>query len=195
MEGVPTVYVPDRFVGTFASGWALRTGVDPLTLVPQIREVVARLDPNLPLADIRTMESYVDEAMAPTRFALTLIGIFGLIAGVLASVGLYGVLSYVVRQRTAEIGVRMAFGADGGAITRGVVGQGLALAGTGVALGLVAAVGLTGFLESMMVGISPTDPATFGSIAVIFVGVAALACYVPARRAARLDPVSALRES
>ena len=192
--GMPTVFMTDRYMGTFAGSWAVRAGVDPLSLVPRIREVVSEVDGNLPLADVRTMQGYVDEAMAPTRFALTLIGIFGLMALVLASVGLYGVLSYVVRQRTAEIGVRMAFGAEGGRITRLVVGQGLGLTVVGVALGLVTALGLTGYLESLMVGISPTDPVTFGGIGLLFLAVAALACWLPARRAARLDPVSALRE-
>ena len=192
--GMPTVFFTDRYMGTFAGSWAVRTGVDPSSLVPRIRDVVAEVDPDLPMADVQTMGAYVDEAMAPTRFALTLIGIFGLMALVLASVGLYGVLSYVVRQRTAEIGVRMAFGAEGGSITRLVVGQGLGLTVIGVAAGVGAAFGLTGFLESLMVGISPTDPITFGGISLLFVAVAAVACYVPARRAARLDPVSALRE-
>lgn len=192
--GMPAVFFPDGLLGTIAGSWAVRAGVDPLGLVPQIREVVGGIDPDLPISDVRTMGSYVDEAMAPTRFALTLIGVFGLIALALACVGLYGVLSYVVRQRTSEIGVRMAFGAEKGNIARLVVRQGLGLAGAGLVLGLGAAVGLSGFLESLMVGISPTDPVTFGGIGLLFALVAAMACYLPARRAARLDPVSALRE-
>ena len=192
--GMPAVFFPDGLLGTIAGSWAVRAGVDPLGLVPRIREVVASVDADVPVADVRTMGSYVDDAMAPTRFALTLIGVFGLVALVLTCVGLYGVLSYVVRQRTSEIGVRMAFGAEKGAITRMVVRQGLGLAGAGLAVGLLAALGLSGFLESLMVGISPTDPVTFGGIGLLFALVAALACYLPARRAARLDPVSALRE-
>jgi ABC-type antimicrobial peptide transport system permease subunit len=140
------------------------------------------------------MESYVDQSMGPTRFALTLIGVFGVIALLLASIGLYGVLSYVVRQRTAEIGVRMAFGAESGSILKLVVGQGLTLAGGGVLLGLLVAFPLTGFMESMLVGVTPTDPLTFGSISAVFVAVAAVACWVPARRAAHVDPVTALRD-
>ena len=127
--GMPAVFFPDGLLGTIAGSWAVRAGVDPLGLVPQIREVVSGIDPDLPVSDVRTMGSYVDETMAPTRFALTLIGVFGLIALALACVGLYGVLSYVVRQRTSEIGVRMAFGAERGNITRLVVRQGLGLAG------------------------------------------------------------------
>jgi putative ABC transport system permease protein len=192
--GMPAVFFPDGLLGTIAGSWAVRAGTDPLAQVPRIREVVGSVDPDLPISDVRTMGSYVDEAMAPTRFALTLIGVFGLIALVLACVGLYGVLSYVVRQRTSEIGVRMAFGAERGNIATLVVRQGLGLAGAGLVLGLGAALGLSGFLESLMVGVSPTDPVTFGGIGLLFALVAALACYLPARRAARLDPVSALRE-
>ena len=119
---------------------------------------------------------------------------YSVIALLLASIGLYGVLSYVVRQRTAEIGVRMAFGAESGSILKLVVGQGLALAGGGVLIGLIAAVPLTRFMESMLVGVTPTDPLTFGGISAVFVAVAAVACYLPARRATFVDPVSALRE-
>ena len=132
--------------------------------------------------------------MSSTRFALTLIGAFGLIALVLASVGLYGVLSYVVRQRTAEIGVRMAFGAETGGIMKLVVGQGLKLAGAGIVLGLLIALPLTKVMQTLLVGVEPTDPATFVSISAIFALVAMLACYVPARRATNVDPVTALRE-
>jgi ABC-type antimicrobial peptide transport system permease subunit len=146
------------------------------------------------VADVVTMRQYVDDAMGPTRFALTLIGLFGLVALVLAAVGLYGVLSYVVRQRTAEIGVRMAFGAETGSILKLVVGQGLALAGAGVGLGLLVALPLTGVMESLLVGVTPTDPVTFVGISGLFVLVAGLACWLPARRATFVDPVSALRD-
>ena len=116
----------------------------------------------------KLMQGYVDEAMSSTRFALTLIGAFGLIALVLASVGLYGVLSYVVRQRTAEIGVRMAFGAETGSIMKLVVGQGLKLAGAGIVLGLLLALPLTDVMQTLLVGVEPTDPLTFVSISGIF---------------------------
>jgi ABC-type antimicrobial peptide transport system permease subunit len=132
--------------------------------------------------------------MAPTRFALTLIAVFGGVALVLASVGLYGVLSYTARQRTAEIGVRMAFGAGAGSIRRLVVLHGLTLAGVGVVLGVAAALVLTRALRALLVEVSPTDPLTFAVIVVGFVAVAAGACWLPARRASRLDPVVALRD-
>lgn len=191
--GMETVYFVEHYFGAFGGSWAVRTSGDPLALTGAIREAVAAVDGNVPVADVLLMESYVDRAMAPTRFALTLIGVFGIVAMLLASIGLYGVLSYVVRQRTAEIGVRMAFGAEPGTILRLVVGQGLGLAGAGVLLGLLAAVPLTRALESLLVGVAPTDPVTFGGISLIFVLVAAVACYLPARRATFVDPVTALR--
>ena len=132
--------------------------------------------------------------MGPTRFALTLISVFGVIALLLASIGLYGVLSYVVRQRTAEIGVRMAFGAEAGSILKLVVVEGLTLAGAGIVLGLLVAVPLTGVMDSLLVGITPTDPLTYGGVSLVFVAVATLACYLPARRATQVDPVTALRK-
>ena len=140
------------------------------------------------------MSAYVDRAMAPTRFALVLIAVFAAIAAALACIGLYGVLSTVVRQRTAEIGVRMAFGATGGSVFRMMVGQGLRLSALGVGLGLVTAFVLTRALQSMLVSVSATDPLTFVAITALFLSVAAVACWLPARRAARLDPLVALRE-
>jgi putative ABC transport system permease protein len=193
-EGRETVYLTDRYVGSFGGSWAVKVGSDPVAVVSAVRAEVGALDPEIPVADVELMQTYVDRAMGPTRFALTLIGVFGLVALVLASIGLYGVLSFVVRQRTAEIGVRMAFGAEAGSILRLVVGQGLALAGGGVLLGLLIAVPLTGFMESMLVGVTATDPLTFAAISAVFVGVAAVACWVPARRAAHVDPVTALRD-
>jgi len=193
-EGTETVYLTDRYVGSFGGTWAVRAGTDPGALIGAIRAEVAAMNPEIPVADVELMQTYVDRAMGPTRFALTLISVFGVVALLLASIGLYGVLSYVVRQRTAEIGVRMAFGAESGSILRLVVGQGLTLAGGGVVLGLLVALPLTGFMESMLVGVTPTDPLTFGSISAVFVIVAAVACWVPARRAAHVDPVTALRD-
>jgi putative ABC transport system permease protein len=193
-EGAETVYLTDRYVGSFGGSWAVRAGTDPGALIGAIRSEVAALDSEIPVANVELMQTYVDRAMGPTRFALTLISVFGVVALLLASIGLYGVLSYVVRQRTAEIGVRMAFGAEAGSILRLVVGQGLALAGGGVLLGILVAVPLTGFMESMLVGVTPTDPLTFVSISAVFVMVAAVACWVPARRAAHVDPVTALRD-
>ena len=142
---------------------------------------------------LRAMEDYVKEARAPTRFALVLIGVFGVAALVLASVGLYGVLSYLVRQRTAEIGIRMAFGAGRKQILQLVVGQGMVLALLGLGIGVVAAFGITRVMTSMLVDVAPTDPITFVSISALFLVVALIACYVPASRATRVDPMVTLR--
>ena len=194
VDGLETVYFTDRYVGSFVGSWAVRATGDPLALASAVRAEVAAMDPDIPVADVRLLKEYVDEAMAPTRFALTLIGVFGVVALILAAVGLYGVLAFVVRQRTAEIGVRMAFGAGADSILKLVVGEGLALALVGVVLGLVVAMGVTGVMETFLVDVSPTDPLTFAAISGLFVTVAAVACYVPARRATRVDPVTALRE-
>jgi putative ABC transport system permease protein len=192
--GMETVYFTDRYIGAFGGTWVVKASVDPLGLVSTIRDEVAAIDPDIPVADVRLMQSYLDQAMGPTRFALTVITVFGLIALVLASVGLYGVLSFAVRSRTAEIGVRMAFGAESGGILRLVVGQGLALAGAGILVGLLMALPVTRVMESLLVGVTPTDPLTFVAISVIFATVATFASYLPARRATRIDPVTALRE-
>lgn len=194
VEGLETVYFTDRYIGGFGGSWAVRAQGDPVTLVSSIRAEVAAMDPEVPVASVELMESYVARAMGPTRFALTLIALFGVIALLLAAIGLYGVLSQVVRQRTAEIGVRMAFGAEATSILSMVVRHGLGLAGAGVFLGLVLAIPITGVMESLLVGVTPTDPVTYGGISVAFLAVAAAACYLPALRATRVDPVAALRE-
>ena len=194
-DGMETIYFTDRYLGSFgAVTWAIRTTDRPDLLVPQVREAVSAIDPLIPLDDVRAMEDRVHEAGGGTRFALVLIGGFGLLALVLAAVGLYGVLSYTVRQRTGEFGVRMAFGAEGGSILRLVLRQGLTLAFAGVAIGVPAALLMTGVMESLLVGVSPTDPATFVATAAVFVAVAALASLIPGLRAIRVDPVEALRE-
>jgi putative ABC transport system permease protein len=148
------------------------------------------------MGEVKPMSDYVDRAMAPTRFSLVLIAIFGGVAAMLAAVGLYGVLSTTVRQRTAEIGVRMAFGATNESIFRLMIGQGLLLSAVGIGVGIAAALALTGVMEraSMLISIKPTDPMTYVAIAVLFVLIACVASWVPARRAASLDPNAALRE-
>jgi FtsX-like permease family len=175
--------------------WVVRSAdARSAALLPQIRQALASIDPLVPIAEVTPMSDYVDKAIAPTRFALIMLGIFAAIAAVLASVGLYGVLASAVRQRTAEIGVRMAFGASSRNILTLVVGQGMRLSAAGVILGLLGALALTGVLKSMLVGVTTTDPLTFVLIAALFALVAMLACWVPARRAAGLDPNVALRE-
>jgi putative ABC transport system permease protein len=190
-------WVPDGMLGFGAAArWAVRTNGDPTRLIPEIRRAVADVDQMVPIGQLKPLSDYVDRAMAPTRFSLVLIGVFGIVAALLAAIGLYGVLATTVRQRTAEIGVRMAFGATSDTIFRLIVGQGLLLSAIGIGVGLAAALALTGVMQkaSMLIDIKPTDPITYASIALLFVAIAALACWVPARRAANLDPNVALRE-
>ena len=194
-EGRETIFVTDGFFGHGgATSWIVRTAGDPAGIAPSVRDLVRRFAPSIPVAQLRPMTALVAQAMAPTRFALVLISVFAAIAGVLAAVGLYGVLSTAVRQRTAEIGVRMTFGAAPASIFRMVIGQGLRLSGLGIGVGLVAALVLTRVMRSLLVGVAPTDPFTFVVMAASFLVVASVASGLPARRAASLEPNVALRE-
>jgi putative ABC transport system permease protein len=177
-----------------AARWAVRTTGDPVELVPAVRAAVSQIDPRAPLAEVQPMTAFVDKAMAPVRFTSTLIGIFAVVAVLLAAIGLYGVLSTIVRQRTAEIGMRMVFGAQRGTILQLIVGEGLRLSAAGIGLGLIAAAMVTRVMTTMLVGVTPTDPVTFLAIVVLFIGIAMAASWLPARRASRLDPMNALRE-
>jgi putative ABC transport system permease protein len=193
-EGRETIYYHDAAAGGPGNlSWLVRTDGSPSTLASGARRVLADLDPLLPMSAVRVLQADVDAAMGPTRFALVLIGVFGVTALVLAAVGLYGVLAYTVRQRTAEIGIRMTFGAGGRTILGLVVSQGLRLAALGVGIGVIAALGLTRVIASRLVGVEATDPLTFVAVAATFLAIAALACAVPAVRATRVDPLSALR--
>ena len=193
--GREMVFMTDGQFGFGASGvWMLRTNGDPSKLAPQVRTAVASIDKSVPVAQVRTLESFVGDARSSTRFALVLIGTFAVIAAILAGVGLYGVLSTVVRQRTAEIGVRMALGAQTREVFSLVIGQGVALSVTGIVIGLVSAWAMTRIMSSLLVGVTPTDPLTFGGVALLFFVIAVVACYLPARRAARMDPAIALRD-
>jgi predicted permease len=194
-DGREGMFFTDGYIGGGATAmWTLRASGDVHALVPLVRAEIAKFDKRLAVADVKPLESLVEDAQAQTRFALVLIGVFALIAAVLATVGLYGVLSDAVRQRTAEIGLRMALGAGPGRIFHLVVGHGLRLSAAGIAAGVLAAIALTRVMSTMLVGVKPQDPATFSAIAVLFFAIAALACWIPARRAAGLDPVQALRQ-
>ena len=194
--GREQIYLTDGFWGIGISRhWALRTAGDPAKYAAAVRAEVARFAPgHLAVTEMQTMDTTVARAQAATRFHLLLIGVFSVVAALLAGVGLYGVLSSVVRQRTAEIGVRMALGATPAGMFRLVVGQGLLLSAIGVALGLAAAFGLTRVITSILVGVKATDPATFAAMTLLFFLIAVVASWVPARRAADLDPMAALRE-
>ena len=193
-DGRETIFVTDGYFFFGATGrWVVRTSGDPAALIPQVRSLIRELDPNLAVTDVQPMSVFVDKARAPTRFALVLIGVFAGIAVLLAAVGLFGVLATMVRQRTPEIGVRLAFGAPRQSILRLLVGQGMRLSVAGVALGVVAALALTRVMQTMLVGVGATDPITFAAMIVLFLGIAAVACWVPARQAAGLDPNVALQ--
>ncbi|HUF26789.1 MAG TPA: ABC transporter permease [Gemmatimonadaceae bacterium] len=193
-DGRETVYFTNGLAGHgIASRWAVRVSGDPARLAPSVRASIAELDPLVPIAEVQPMGELVDRAMAPTRFSLVLIGVFAVIAAALAAVGLYGVLATAVRQRTSEIGVRMAFGAPSSSIFRLVIGEGLRLGVIGVAIGAVAAIALTRVMTSMLVDVAPTDPVTFVAIPVLLCAIAALASWLPARRAAMMDPSTAIR--
>jgi ABC-type antimicrobial peptide transport system permease subunit len=159
-----------------------------------VRAEIAKLNPNLLITELQPMDALVERAQAGTRFSLLLIGVFAVIAALLAGVGLYGVLSTVVRQRTAEIGLRMALGAAPGSVFRLVVGHGLRLSAAGVAIGVAASFGLTRAMTSMLVSVKATDPITFAAMAALFLIIAIIASGLPARRASGLDPTIALRE-
>lgn len=195
-DGEEAMFFTDGFAGGGGAvgRWALRTAGDPTSLAPAVRAEIQRFEPLAAVADMQPMTDLVDRARTPTRFALALIAVFAIIAALLAAVGLYGVLSTVVRQRTAEIGVRMAFGAPRMSIFRLFVGQGLRLSVLGIALGTVASLAMTRVMTGMLVEVRPTDPTTFVAVALVFFSIAGIASWLPARRAARLDPTAALRE-
>ena len=174
--------------------WLVRTAGDVNALPQAIRSAVTSVNAQYLVTEIHPLTENMARARAATRFALVLIGIFAGIAAVLAAVGLYGVLSSVVRQRTSEIGIRMAFGAQSSGIFRLVIGQGLRMSAIGVGLGLVIALVATRVMSSMLVNVRPTDPLTFAVMVVLFLVIAAAACWVPARRAAGMDPNVALRQ-
>jgi len=192
-DGRGAIYFPYRFFPWWPMSVTVKGTANPLGLVGAIRGEVEALDPDVPVAEVRLMGGYVADAMAQSRFTLTLISVFAVLALILASIGLYGVISYSLRQRVQEIGVRMAFGAASGNITRLIMGHGLALALAGIGVGLVVAFVAARMASNLLFGISPTDPLTFVGIPVLLVGVTMLASYVPARRATRIDPVDALR--
>jgi predicted permease len=192
--GREQLYVTDGYLNNRAANWwALRTDGNPTALASSVREVVGRQGKEIFINQLQPMDSLVTQAQAQTRFSLLLIGVFSTIAALLAGVGLYGVLATSVRQRTAEIGVRMALGAAPSRIFRLMVGKGLYLSAIGIGIGLLAAFGLTRVLASMLVEVRPTDPVTFISVAGLFLVIAFLASWLPALRAAGLDPTTALR--
>ena len=171
----------------------IRAHADTQLLSDALRNEVHRLDPNLAVADVRLIDRIVDSSVSTPRFAVGMVGMFAGLAILLAAIGTYGVISYSVSQRTSEFGVRMALGAPRSALMNLVLSHAMKLAGLGAVLGLLAAFAIAPLLKSLIFGVSPADPATFGSVAAIVILVALLAGYVPAHRATATDPMNALR--
>jgi putative ABC transport system permease protein len=192
------MYLPyrqaDAVLPVFQLSVVLRTSMDPLTESSSLRTALAEIDSNQPLVNVRTMEDNISGSVAQPRFRTWLLGIFAVVALVLAAVGIYGVMSYSVNQRTGEIGVRMALGAEAVDVFRLIVGQGLWLALIGVSIGLLIAAGLTRVLRTFLFGVSALDPVTFLSMGIALTSVSLAASYIPARRATKVDPMVALRE-
>jgi putative ABC transport system permease protein len=199
-EGRAQIYRPlDQITPKWKASFAratdliVKTSVDPLSLVGSIKKEIQAIDKDQPIAQVATLESKLDTSLAPQRFTLWLLGLFALIALLLASAGIYGVMSYAVSQRTQEIGIRMALGAQALDVLKLVIGNGMKLALFGVAIGLAGAFALTRLMTTLLFGVTPTDRATFALVSLGLIAVALVACYLPARRATKVDPLVALR--
>jgi len=171
----------------------VRTLAKPEAVVATVRGQVQSLDPSLAITNVQTIDEVVSQGLWAPRMGAALLALFGGLALILAVVGVYGVLSYSVNQQTHEIGIRMALGAQPASVLWLVVGQGLQLAGAGLALGLVGALLAMRLLSSLLFGVSTNDPVTFAGVSLVLVAAAVVACYIPARRATRVDPIIALR--
>jgi len=195
----PTMYVPytqnemKTWPSMQAMQYAVRTKADPDSLTGSVREAVHSVDPDLPVANFATLTTLVDTSLIADRFAMLLLSAFGMLALILSAIGMYGVISYSVMQRTAEIGIRIALGARREQILVMVLRQGCRLACAGIAMGLIAALTTTRLMTRFLYGIQPTDPMTFAAVSLLLMAVALLACYVPARKAMKVDPMIALR--
>lgn len=189
----PQVYSPFSRQDADQAFIALRTSLPPTQVIPQIRAAVGAIDPTLAVADIQTMVERVSEASALRRFQTSLFGVFAAVALFLAAISLYGVMAYSVKQRTPEIGIRLALGAPPSSVLKLILRQGMTLTLLGILIGVAAAFALTRLLRSLLYGIAPTDPLTFIIVGIVLVAVSLLACYIPARRAMRTDPMVALR--
>ena len=190
----PQMYLTYRQHGFFdARDLVVKTDVDPSSMAGTVRKAVWEIDKDQPVSNIRTMEDILADSIARQRFSMLLLAIFASVALVLAAVGIYGVMSYSVAQRTHEIGIRMALGAQTGAVLKLAVGYGLKLVVAGIAIGLIAAFALTRVMATLLFGVTATDPTTFTLISLLLVAVAAIASYIPARRATRVNPIIALR--
>jgi putative ABC transport system permease protein len=189
----PTVYWPHPELIMSGMTILVRTVNDPLTLVSAVRNELQQMDPEQPMAAIATMDQLLAGSLSRSRFTMLVLGVFAALALVLASVGIYGVIAYSVTQRTQEFGIRLALGASRRDVLRLVLGQGARLALLGISLGVIAALIITRLMATLLYGISASDPVTFTAVALLLAVVALAACYIPARRATRVDPIVALR--
>src|SRR5262245_1662491 len=195
VESAPTIYLPyaqKQTIATFFT-YTIRAETEPLGLAGAVENEIRNTDKNLPVANVRTMEQIVSTSLAQRRLTMVLLGVFALTAVTLAAVGIYGVMSYSMAQRRRELGIRMALGAKGRDVLAMIMRQGMKQALLGVALGLFGAFWLTDLIKGLLFGVRPTDPMTFAAVASLLVAVAMLACYLPARRATKVDPLVALR--
>jgi putative ABC transport system permease protein len=190
----PQAYIPYMQAPQIFTSLVVRTNGDPMALGTSVRDAIWRVDRDQPVWKIRSMDSLVDASLGSKRVLLGLVAAFATVAVLLAAVGIYGVMSFAVTQRTHEVGVRMALGAQGGEVLRLIVGQGLRLTAVALVIGIAASFGTNRLLASQLFGITPSDPVTFGAVPVLLALVAAVACYLPARRASKLDPLVALRK-
>jgi putative ABC transport system permease protein len=190
---LPQIFRPLGQGTPLTLAFAVEAGVSPQALTGVVRQAVAALDKDLPVDRLMPMEAYVGEGMAQARFSLVLMAVLGGIALLLAAVGIFGVISYSVTQRTREFGIRIALGEDPGSTQRSVIVRGMRLVGVSIAIGLAASLALAQLLAGLLYQVRPADPATFTGISALLACVALVACYLPARRATRVDPAAALR--
>jgi predicted permease len=192
----PEIYVPftqKPWPSMATMHVAVRTKGDPPNATAALRAAVAAIDPDVPLANVAALSTIVGDAVAQPRFSMYLLGAFGALAVLLACIGLYGAVSYAVAARAQEIGIRLALGATRVQVVRMVLEQGMRVTAAGVAAGLVAAIAAVRAIAAYLYGVEPTDPLTFAGVALALIAVGGLACYVPARRATRVDPIAAMR--
>ena len=192
-EAQPTVYFPHPELTYAFMTLVIRTSGDPAELAPAARREISAIDPDQPVSDVRTMRQVMADTVGRARFNTLLLGLFAGLATLLAAVGIFGVMNYSVTLRTREIGLRMALGAEPARVLMLVLRQGLLLTLVGIGIGLAGALALTRLMSGLLFGVGANDPLTFAAIVLLLAFVSLVACYIPARRATRIDPLIALR--